>query len=330
MCFLLFPLKFAFDRPHVDGPLGVIFNNFRLLDQPFNQFPSLHIALQIILLPIFARGRWRVPVAIWFALIAASTVLTYQHHLIDLVGGAMLGAMCLQLFREEDQIGPFQFSRIGACYAIGSALLIVIAAVTRPWGMLLLWPAMSLAMIASAYFWPGVDPYRKRDGRLSWITWTLLAPVLIGQRLSLAHYARQTSAWSELTGRVWIGRKLSNCEARQAIDRGVCAVLDLTCEFSEAEPFRSIAYLQVPVMDLTAPARQQLDRAVAFICNQTGGIVYIHCKAGYSRTAAVAGAYLIACGEANSVDEAIARLRSVRPRIVIRPEVIRALHDYFA
>jgi hypothetical protein len=40
-CFLLFPMRFAFERPHVDGPLGVIFNNFRLLDQPYNLFPSL-------------------------------------------------------------------------------------------------------------------------------------------------------------------------------------------------------------------------------------------------------------------------------------------------
>src|SRR5438552_188835 len=38
--FLLFPLKFAFTRPIVAGWLGLIFNNFRLLDQPYNQFPS--------------------------------------------------------------------------------------------------------------------------------------------------------------------------------------------------------------------------------------------------------------------------------------------------
>src|SRR5437667_7176610 len=29
-CFLLFPLRFGFPRPHVDGGLGLVFNNFRL------------------------------------------------------------------------------------------------------------------------------------------------------------------------------------------------------------------------------------------------------------------------------------------------------------
>jgi membrane-associated phospholipid phosphatase len=329
-CFLLFPLRCAFDRPHVDGPLGLIFNNFRLLDQPFNQFPSLHIALQVILFPIFASGRGRIPVTIWFGLIAASTVLTHQHHLIDIVGGAVLGTMCVQLFRDEDD-EPLRvrFSRIGFYYAAGCAVLLIIATIMRPYGMFLLWPAMSLEMIAANYFAPQLDVYGKRNGQLSWLTRLLLGPVLIGQRLSLWHYARQSPAWSALTDRLLIGRTLSDREARSAINSGVTAVLDLTCEFSEARPFIDIDYLQLPVLDLTAPTREQVDRAVDFIRDHIDdGIVYIHCKAGYSRTAAVAGAYLISSAAVETVDEAIERLRSARPRMVVRPEAMRALIDY--
>src|SRR5437667_7417094 len=53
--FLLFPLRFAFDRPPVTGWLAPIFNNFRTMDKPFNLVPSLHIALRTILAATYAR-----------------------------------------------------------------------------------------------------------------------------------------------------------------------------------------------------------------------------------------------------------------------------------
>jgi protein-tyrosine phosphatase len=56
--------------------------------------------------------------------------------------------------------------------------------------------------------------------------------------------------------------------------------------------------------------------------------VYIHCKIGYSRSAAVAGAFLIASHQAANVDDAVARLHEVRPSIVIRSEAMKALRDF--
>ena len=61
---------------------------------------------------------------------------------------------------------------------------------------------------------------------------------------------------------------------------------------------------------------------------QCQGVVYVHCKVGYSRSAVVVGAYLLASGAAASAEEAIARLRAVRPSIVIRPEAVAALQGY--
>jgi protein-tyrosine phosphatase len=65
---------------------------------------------------------------------------------------------------------------------------------------------------------------------------------------------------------------------------------------------------------------------VAFLAEEAAtGTVYVHCKIGYSRSAAVVGAYLLASQQAATVDEAVAQLRAVRPSIVVRPEVIEAL-----
>lgn len=105
ICFLLFPLRFAFPRPHADGWLGALFDWFRGMDAPYNLLPSLHAALMLILVDVYfryTRGVIRVATMVWFILIALSPVLTYQHHVIDIVGGFVLACVCLWLFREPD------------------------------------------------------------------------------------------------------------------------------------------------------------------------------------------------------------------------------------
>src|SRR6266705_6565220 len=55
ICFLLFPLRFAFPRPHSDGWTGALFDWFRAIDAPYNLFPSLHAALWLLLVDLYAR-----------------------------------------------------------------------------------------------------------------------------------------------------------------------------------------------------------------------------------------------------------------------------------
>ena len=67
----------------------------------------------------------------------------------------------------------------------------------------------------------------------------------------------------------------------------------------------------------------------AFVDEESSkGIVYIHCKIGYSRTAAAAAAFLLRTGKARTLSEAVDCLRQVRPTIVIRPEVLTALREF--
>ena len=109
VCFLIFPLRFAFPRPHTEGFLGTVFDWFRGMDAPYNLLPSLHAALMLILLDIYLRntgGIVRIAITVWFALIALSPLLTYQHHLIDLIGGFVLAAVCFCIFRGADLSSP--------------------------------------------------------------------------------------------------------------------------------------------------------------------------------------------------------------------------------
>jgi membrane-associated phospholipid phosphatase len=329
-CFLLFPLRCEYVKPEVDGWLGVVFRTFGGLDQPYNLLPSLHITLGVILAELYARrtrGVARAAVYAWFSLIALSTVLTYQHHFVDVVGGLVLAAVCLYLVPEAAprSLGS-KNTPVALYYATGALALLVLAAITWPWGGFLLWPVAALGVVSAAYCGLGPGIYRKCDGRLPLSTRLVLGPVLLGQNLSLVHYRRQCKPWNEVLPGLLIGRALTRAGADAAVRRGVSAVLDLTVEFSRPAPFRATTYRNLPILDLTAPTPGQLREAVRFIARESArGTVYVHCKVGYSRTAAVVGAYLLATGRATTAHEAVALLRQARPTIVVRPEAMAVL-----
>jgi len=333
LCFLLFPLRFAFPRPHASGWLGAIFDWFRGMDSPFNLLPSLHAALLLLLVDLYMRnlrGFFSFAAVLWFFLIGLSPLLTYQHHVIDIVGGFVLAGYCFYLFREPSLALPVVVNRrIGLYYLAGAVVALLLSAIFWPWGVLLLWPASALGIVASAYFGAGPIIFHKTKGKLPWSTRFVLAPCLLGQYLSLLYYRSQCRCWDEVTQRIWIGGKLGACSAKKALCGGVTAVLDLSAEFSEAQPFRNINYRNIPVLDLTAPTEAQLVEMSEFIGNNSrNGAVYVHCKIGYSRSAAAVAAYSIMSGNANTAKEAFAIIRRVRPSIVIRPEVISALSEF--
>ena len=125
ICFLLFPLRFAFERPHAGGWLGAVFDWFRGMDQPYNLLPSLHIAFRTILAQHYARhtrGLWRSASNVWFVLVGLSTLLTYQHHFMDVVAGFALGVYCIYFIRESaPRLPVIENRRVGFYYA-GAAL----------------------------------------------------------------------------------------------------------------------------------------------------------------------------------------------------------------
>ena len=147
--------------------------------------------------------------------------------------------------------------------------------------------------------------------------------------MSLLYYRSQCRSWDRITPEIWIGGKLGSRAAKKALCSGVVSVLDLSAEFSEAKPFRKINYRNIPVLDLTAPTQSQLVGISEFIGNHSrNGAVYVHCKIGYSRSAAAVAAYLMMSGKAKTAEEALAMIRRVRPSVVIRSEVLSALSEF--
>ena len=328
--FLLIPLRFAFPRPHVEGVFAPMFAALYSFDLPHNLFPSLHIALRTLLASIYLRilagpSRWLTHA--WFSLIGISTLVTWQHHIVDVLGGFWLGLIALHLYRFDETPPPRSANRtIAIGYAILALVCSQLARISWPWTFVFVWPAFAFGVGAFGHGGFGAGIYRKRDGWLTWTTKLLLGPLLFVQWLSWIYYRGKSARWSEVTPQVWIGALPTPEKAREAVAAGVTAVLDLTVEFSETEPFLKTHYLNLPVLDLTAPTTTQLAEAVRFIEQESArGIVFVHCKAGYSRAAGAVGAWMLKTARARSVEEVVAQLEAVRPGIVIRPEIRDAL-----
>lgn len=92
--FLLIPARVAFDPP---GDLGLWRGLFHFADRlnlDYNMVPSLHVALSVCCISAFSRRASRLGgllLWIWAVAIAVSTLLTHQHHIVDVATGWILG-----------------------------------------------------------------------------------------------------------------------------------------------------------------------------------------------------------------------------------------------
>lgn len=96
---------------------------------------------------------------------------------------------------------------------------------------------------------------------------------------------------------------------------------------AEVEDSR-LADCHEPVKDFTAPSQEQAQRMVAFVREHVsrGQPVCVSCGSGLGRTGTVLACYLVSKG--SSAEEAIRRVRHVRPGSIETPEQEQAVHDY--
>ena len=336
--FLLFPLQFSFVRPATSGFNGALFDILMGFDKPFNQAPSLHISLVLLVWLVFARhlrgvARWLAHG--WFGLIALSVFTTYQHHFIDGVAGAAVGVVVVYLLPDAPHRwrrvpaladGPWR-RRVAAVYLLGAALSLAGAVALGGWAWLLLWPAAALLLLGLGYARFGVAVFQKQQGRLSWAAAWLLWPYRVGAWWSSRWFTRHGAPHTEILPGLWLGR----APGRPGRESQPGAVLDLTAEFSAPVAVRRGPYRNVPLLDLTMPTPVELAHAVAALDEMyPAGPVLVHCALGYSRAAVVVAAWLLHQGLAATPEAAVAQVRAARPRVVLSGAHRRVLADYAA
>jgi membrane-associated phospholipid phosphatase len=103
LIFVSIPTTIGFSR--LDSVDGAAFQLLYVLDYPYNCVPSLHVAYSTLIVTALARNaQWALKAVLtaWLALIMASTVLTHQHHLIDIATALLLVALTYLALPAKD------------------------------------------------------------------------------------------------------------------------------------------------------------------------------------------------------------------------------------
>ncbi len=328
-CFLAFPLRCAFERPVVSGWVGDLFAALRGFDRPFNQAPSLHVALAVILWTRFrahTSGALRVSLAVYFVLVAFSTLTTHQHQFIDVPMGAWAGLLVTAAVPERRVADPQ--IRLTLLYLAGAIASTAAAFAMRGFGWFLLWPGFALSMVAAAYWtgdsaWFGKE-FSKEFGKAfgNRLVEFLMLPYTAAAWINSWVWTRGEPAKNHLTDGVWIGRAPSTLN--RGLDQdGVKSVVQLAPELQ----FQGDAH--VAMLDLLPPTEDQLDAAVYAIKELSGRRpTLVCCALGYSRSAVASAAWLISAGHAANTEDAIEQVRRARPQVVLGPKLRLRLEQW--
>lgn len=319
-CFVLFPLACSSEIPPISNSFfRWLFEGGGLVSTPYNQAPSLHIALVWLVWLRFRAhidGWKRLLADGWFLLIGLSVLTCYQHHFIDIPLGLAAGIsisylLPMRSYTAADGTRDSKRWKLGGFYAVGSVCLAISAYFLGGWGWFLLWPAAALLTVGLGYWLWGTAVFQKDEqGRHSVSARVLLLPYRWGAVLSQRYFMRHIPAVSQLTDELYVGR------LPYAKEKSTDCLLDMTAEF-DSSAIKCHNKRIFPCLDLLALSPEQLQQSLETLNYLISkGTTTVCCALGLSRSAAVAAAYLVAAHKVSSVRKAIAYIREKRPQII--------------
>ena len=363
-CFMLFPLHFSWQKPPTDGLWGWLFDSLVAFDLPYNQAPSLHIALSIIVGAFYWTRfpKIRLPILLWQSLIALSVLTTYQHHFIDVPTGALLGWLVLwvipqhgvspfrrrnlSVVQPDSQTGRLKTSEVSFCEAKTNNTDFREAQTSpetrsREIKIAMLYLAGAVLSALPSLF----------GGAWLWTLW-------VGVSLSVVAFAYLTGnaavfqkqadgrlsaaatilllpylAGVRLNMAYWLSGKAKMARVRDdvwigsvsGISDDLPAVLDVCAEYPC--PRYHGAYSTLPLLDMVAPSENDLMQAASLLetLRRQHGKVLTCCALGYGRSAAVVLTWLLVYGGCRDLAQATAELKQARPQMVLPPETAKAV-----
>lgn len=263
--FIAFPLQMSWEKPAVSGLSGFLFSSLAAFDLPFNQAPSLHIILCIVVGAFYlrkARSVWlKATLVAWFALIGLSVLTTYQHHFIDIPTG--LAAGCFVLLVRPMDGEPLRFAMAAeaarykwAALYLGLAFFTLFAAIAgakiwSSWALWLSWASLSFALVACGYAFLSAGVFAKNgQGRHAAVAKALLFPYFCVARLNAIFWLRGRRLSDEILPGLYLG----SVKQTGKFD----AVLDLAAEFER--PDGAQIYASLPMLDMITPSADELRR----------------------------------------------------------------------
>ncbi len=157
ICYMTVPLRFSLIKPDVNNSiLQLPFSFLKAVDSPFNQSPSLHIAFAFIFWSVFRDlSKWRNFLMIWLILLGISTLTTYQHHVIDILSGAILAHFSFIIIPYRKNDPEYRNFRLANYYFLAGWVFISAALLLNEYmgsgGLMFFLPALVTFVIGYLY-----------------------------------------------------------------------------------------------------------------------------------------------------------------------------------
>ncbi len=327
LIFIFFPLKFAFEKPVVDNFLFDILK----LDLPYNQMPSLHVSLAVILwfsMKNNIKSKFiKTILFIWLFLIILSTLFVYQHHFIDIPTGFLLGIIIVNLINEKKEnyfTKSFTTPRsikIALYYLVLSTIFMILS--FKLSSIIFLYLFLSIFTLSAVYafglndFLISKNPYIKSFQQIFFL------PYFIGSHLSWIYYKRKIPFICKFDENIYFGRQADEKEYKKLKELGIKEIINLCPELQFHKT--DIIQKKYNLLDLTIQDPQNILKIIKEIENSSNK-VYIHCKLGMSRTILIISAYMLYKGK--NFEEIETFLQKKRP-LYIKSKYMKITLDIF-
>ena len=334
-CFLIFPLKFSFERPNLGGFLGLWFDVLMGFDKPFNQAPSLHITLLVILWQFyncyFQSKFNQLLLHVWCFLIALSVLTTWQHHFFDVPTGLWAGCFCIWLW-PENGMTPLKSKSYAKQYTwsgiyfllflLSLSLAIYIGGI----GLWLLWLAGAFVLVSANYLLFGATGFQKQaNGHFPFAITILYLPYFAIMWLNSRLWTLKNKPADFIMDNVYLGRIASHNTLQT---KRIVSIVDFCAELPIGQ-FNGY-YSLIPVLDMTPLSIKQCQLAAETIDQfQKQGSVLVCCALGYSRSATAVIAWLLLTKRAANVEDAITKVKTARCSVVISSKQKALLINWF-
>ena len=335
LCFLLFPLRFSFDRPSVENPLFTIFFSFlKEYDSPFNQAPSLHVAYACLFWSVLRwkfNGWKKIILGIWLLLMGLGTLMVYQHHVIDLLTACILVQVSFILFPNKEWGRNQQLAN--RYYLIGW-IFMLFALLCEGYVLPLIvfaWIALVCFSVGYNYLRGNTGFLKDHRGRIPLIKKVFYAPYQFAYRLMWRFFRKKNNPpLMELLPRCYVGPRLDASElVALGLDRNL-VVFDLAAELEEVKLLGAMEkYYSFPLLDISEinvhDAHMIIDAMVsAYRTLDEHENMVIHCTMGYSRSMIFA---ILMIQKLLSLDlnKAIDRVKSINRHIVLQDHAIQLM-----
>ncbi|TIP77484.1 MAG: serine/threonine protein phosphatase, partial [Mesorhizobium sp.] len=192
-------------------------------------------------------------------------------------------------------------------YALVAALALagaVAGAFVSVLWLILLWPALALAIVAFAYAGAGARVFQKAaDGSISLASRVLLLLYRLGARINAWIWTRKLPPHVAIADGVFLGRFPTAAEGD-----AFGTVIDLAGELERPRGV-TCRWTAVAMVDLLPPSPEAQAQAVAAIEDaRSHGTVLVCCALGFQRSAGVVAEWLVTSGRSPTPAQAHKRL----------------------